>query len=72
MGRSLYESIRITEEALFSLETDKAYAVDCLNKAISENNQHNIDAYEEWLRDISDEIQYRKEDLTELLRMYED
>lgn len=66
--RNLYECIRIAEDAICSLEMDRIYAVECLNRAIRENNQQEIDEYEEWLRDISDEIQYRREDLTELLR----
>ena len=72
MGKNIYEYIRITEDALCSLESDRAHAIDCLNKAISEGNQQEIDEYEEWLMDIGDEIQYRHEDLTELTRELED
>lgn len=66
--KNIYECIRITEEAIYSLKRDEEYAVYRLNKAIDENNHDEIGEFEDWLRDIRDEIQYRNEDLTEMLR----
>lgn len=66
--KNIYEYIRITEETIYSLKRDEEYAVYRLNKAIDENNHNEIGEFEDWLRDIRDEIQYRNEDLTELLR----
>lgn len=68
MVNSIFERIRITDEAIYSLKRDEEYAVYRLNKAIDENNHNEIGEFEDWLRDIRDEIQYRNEDLTELLR----
>lgn len=68
MINSIFERIRITDEAIYSLKRDEEYAVYRLNKAIDENNHNEIGEFEDWLRDIRDEIQYRNEDLTELLR----
>lgn len=65
---SIYECVRISEDAIYSLERDAEYR---LNKAIDENNHDEIGEFEDWLRDIRDEIQYRREDLTELLRELE-
>ena len=70
--KSIYECIRITEEAICSLKRDAEYATLRLNKAIDENNHEEIGEFDEWLRDIYDEIQYRYEDLTELLRELEE
>ena len=69
---SIYECVRITEEAIYSLERDAEYAEYRLNKAIDEDNHDEIGEFEDWLRDIRDEIQYRREDLTELLRELEE
>ena len=71
MIKSIYEQIRITEDAIDSLKRDEVYAEYRLNKAIDENNHNEIGEFEEWLRDIRDEIQYRNEDLTELLREFD-